>query len=72
MAKSLTTTGDTCRYGVLFVSLSLSSGFLCFLLLSSPTMAELLLPLTPIAVGGASHRRHNHWWPQNYALMSLC
>ncbi|KAM4100510.1 hypothetical protein ACB094_05G072700 [Castanea mollissima] len=41
-------------------SLSLSSGFLCFLLLSSPAVAELLLPLTPIAVGGTSHRRHNH------------
>ncbi|XP_030932167.1 uncharacterized protein LOC115957952 isoform X2 [Quercus lobata] len=40
------------------------SGFLCFLLLSSLAMPELLLPLTPIAIGGASHRRHNHWWPR--------
>ena len=56
------------------LSLSLSSGFLCFLLLSSPTVAELLLPLTPIAVGGASHRRHNHWWLRvqlSYSLFSF-
>ncbi|KAK7835239.1 phototropin-1 [Quercus suber] len=25
------------------------------------------MPLTPIAVGGASHQRHNHWWPQEGA-----
>ena len=58
----------------LTLSLSLSSGFLCFLLLSSPAMAELLLPLTPIAVGGASHRRHNHWWLRvqlSYSLFSF-
>ena len=42
------------------LSLSLSSGFLYFLLLSSPAVAELLLPLTPIAIGGASHQRHSH------------
>ena len=55
----------------LTLSFSLSFGFLCFLLLSSPAMAKLLLPPTPIVVGSASHRRHNHWWPWVQLFYSL-
>ena len=57
-----------------YFSFSLSSGYLYFLLLPSPAMVEHLLPLTPIAVGGAFHQCHNHWWLQvqlSYSLFSF-